>query len=308
MISIPVISTILLTAAIILLLGLTPERITDDMIKAVSPKQSLRDKVRTAQGRKKTRKLTEAFNHTRDAMTATGKGAQFTLVCSLSIALMICGVFFALLIDNIFLVPVLSVALALIPFVYARSAVRYYNKHIEEEIETALSVITTAYIRSDDIISAVRENISYLKPPVNGIFKAFLGEATTINADLKKALRRLKDKIDNGIWGEWIDTLIQCQDDRTLGDTLLPVVAKLTDVRIVNNELQTLLSEPRKEYFMMAAMVVGNIPLLYLLNKDWYATLMFSLPGKLMLAICGVVILITALLMAKYTKPIAYRR
>lgn len=135
-----------------------------------------------------------------------------------------------------------------------------------------------------------------------------MGEATAINADLKKALRRLKDKADNGIWGEWVDTLIKCQDDRTLNDTLLPVVAKLTDVRIVNNELQTLLAEPRKEYIMMAAMVVGNIPLLYLLNKDWYATLMFSLPGKIILAVCGVVILITALLMAKYTKPIVYRR
>lgn len=105
-----------------------------------------------------------------------------------------------------------------------------------------------------------------------------------------------------------METLIQCQDDRTLNDTLLPVVAKLADVRIVNNELKTMLAEPRKEYFTMVAMVVGNIPLLYMLNKDWYATLMFSLPGKIMLAVCGAVILITALLMAKYTKPIEYRR
>ena len=129
-----------------------------------------------------------------------------------------------------------------------------------------------------------------------------------INSNIKKALDKLKHKIDNKIFKEWVDTLIQCQDDRTLNDTLLPVVTKLTDVRLVNNELKTMLAEPKKEYFMMVAMVVGNIPLLYALNKDWYNTLMNTLIGKLVLALCGVVILITAMLMAKYTKPIEYRR
>ena len=96
------------------------------------------------------------------------------------------------------------------------------------------------------------------------------------------------------------------QDDRTLKDTLLPIVAKLTDVRIVNNELKTLLGEVKKEYWMMVCLVVCNIPLLYVLNKDWYDALMFTLPGKIVLAICGVVILITAVLMMKYTRPVEY--
>ena len=79
----------------------------------------------------------------------------------------------------------------------------------------------------------------------------------------------LKEKVDDEIFREWCDTLIQCQDDRTLKDTLQPVVSKLTDVRIVNSELKTMLSPARNEYWFMVALVVGNIPLLYLLNKDW---------------------------------------
>jgi hypothetical protein len=35
---------------------------------------------------------------------------------------------------------------------------------------------------------------------------------------------------------------------------------------------------------------------------------MFSVPGKIVLAICGVVILITAMFMMKYTKPIEYKK
>ena len=43
---IPLISSIFLIAATVLLLDLTPERITDDLLKIISPKQTLRDKVR----------------------------------------------------------------------------------------------------------------------------------------------------------------------------------------------------------------------------------------------------------------------
>ena len=45
-----------------------------------------------------------------------------------------------------------------------------------------------------------------------------------------------------------------------------------------------------------------------LLNTDWYRALMFTLPGKIVLAICALVILITAMLMMKYTRPIEYKR
>lgn len=218
------------------------------------------------------------------------------------------GGIFAVLIDNIFLVPILAIGLALIPIIYIKTTISYYDKHIVEEIETGLLIITTSYIRSDDILSAVKENITYLKPPVDNVFRAYLGDATAINSDVKHALRKLKDKIDNRIFQEWVDTVIQCQDDRTLKGSLLPVVAKLSDVSIVNNELKTMLYEPRKEYYMMVALVIGNIPLLYMLNKEWHNTLMNIIPGKIVLSISGAVILFTSLLMMKYTKPIEYRR
>ena len=308
MIVFPIMASLFLIVAVVLLLGLTPERITDDIMKIISPKQSLRDKIRLAQGKKKSNKISEELRHINDALIATGKGGQFATICAVSLTLLVCGAMSAILIDNIFLVPIFAIALAFIPFIYAKTTIGYYEKHIEQEMETALSVITTSYIRSDDIVSAFKENINYLKPPIAGIFKSFLGEATAISSDIKHSLYKLKESIDNQIFKEWVDTLIQCQDDRTLKDTLLPIVSKLTDVRIVNNELKTIISEPRKEYFMMVSLVIGNIPLLYMLNKDWYSTLMNTIPGKFVLALSGLVILVTALLMMKYTKPIEYRR
>ncbi len=299
---------LLLCGATVILLVRTPERITNDLMKFISPQQTLRDKVLIAKGKKKSKKLTAEILHIKEALDATGKGKQFALACAASILLLVAGCIVAVIIDNYFLIPVLAVAFASLPFFYVKSTIGVYDRHVKEEMETALSIITTSYIRSDDILGAVQENITYLKPPVRGIFQSFVGDAMMISSDLKTALRNLKEKIDDSIFEEWCDTLIACQDDRTLKDTLLPIVSKLTDVRIVNNELKTMLAEVKKEYWMMVCLVVGNIPLLYMLNENWYVSLMFSIPGKIVLAICGVVILITAMFMMKYTKPIEYKK
>ena len=299
---------LLLAVGAVLLLKLTPERITGDLMRFVSPKQTLRDKVLTRKGKKKSRKITVELRRIKDALEQTGKGNQFAVACAASLLLMIVGCVIAIMIDNPFLVPVFAIAFAMIPFIYAKRTVAYYDNHVKEELETALSIITTSYVRTDDIVSAVKENIQYLKPPVKDIFAGFVAETMMISSDVKQSIRHLKEKVNNSIFAEWCETLIACQDDRTLKDTLMPIVTKLTDVRIVNNEIKGMLSSARIEYYMMAGMVVGNIPLLYFLNKDWFNALMFTTLGKLVLAICGLVIIVTAVLMLRFTKQIEYRK
>lgn len=299
---------LLLAVGAVLLLKLTPERITGDLMRFVSPKQTLRDKVLTRKGKKKSRKITVELRRIKDALEQTGKGNQFAVACAASLLLMIVGCVIAIMIDNPFLVPVFAIAFAMIPFIYAKRTVAYYDNHVKEELETALSIITTSYVRTDDIVSAVKENIQYLKPPVKDIFAGFVAENMMISSDVKQSIRHLKEKVNNSIFAEWCETLIACQDDRTLKDTLMPIVTKLTDVRIVNNEIKGMLSSARIEYYMMAGMVVGNIPLLYFLNKDWFNALMFTTLGKLVLAICGLVIIVTAVFMLRFTKQIEYRK
>lgn len=303
-----IISSVLLIIAIVCFLKLTPEQVSVDVISIITPNDSLRDKARNMRGNKKKHPIYKKLIRMKTALAVTGKSKQFTLVCCAALVLFAGGAILSILINNIFLLPVLSIAFALLPFFYTTSTLGYYEKHTKEELETTLSIISTSYIRSDDIVSAVGENIAYIKPPLREVFQAFVGDATAVSSNTKRALMNLKDKIDDEIFDEWCDTLIQCQDDRTLKDTLQPVVAKLTDVRVVNNELRTMLSSVRNEYWMMVALVAGNIPLLYFLNREWFNTLMFTTPGKVVLGTCGMVILITALFMVKFTKPIAYKR
>jgi len=51
--------------------------------------------------------------------------------------------------------------------------------------------------------------------------------------------------MQDGIFREWVEALVRCQDDRTLKDTLQPIVSKLSDVRTVNTELAGVLRDAK---------------------------------------------------------------
>lgn len=303
-----IISFLLLAAAAVLLLNLTPEQINKDINEIFDKQQTLKEQALTARGKKRKSRIIVELEHIRRALQETGKEKQFSVACTLALLLMVAGCIVAIAIDNMFLIPVLAVAFALIPFAYLTRTIAIYETQVRGELETALSLITTSYIRNDNLVNAVNENLSQLKPPIKSIFESFLAEATVISPDIRQAIYHLKEKIKNSIYEEWCDALISCQNDRTIKDTLMPVVSKLTDVRLVNNALKTMLAEARREYWIMVMMVLGNVPLLYCLNKDWYNALMHTVFGKIVLAFCGVVIIFTAIRMNKITKPIEYKR
>lgn len=195
-----------------------------------------------------------------------------------------------------------------LPFWYVKLTANHYKRDITSELETALSVVTTAYLRTEDIVTAVEENITYLNPPVSKVFRDFLMQIKLVNPDVEAALKAMKARIDNEVFREWCDAVGDCQHDRNLKTTLTPIVAKLSDMRNVNAELEYMLAEPRKEFLMMVVFVVGNIPLMYLLNKDWYHVLMHTPLGQVILAITAAVIFVSAGFVVKLTRPIEYRR
>lgn len=300
------ITSLFLTVAIICFLNLTPEQITNDIVNMLSKRESIRDRIHSLRSGKKKKSLGQRLIYMKNALTAMGKGGSFAFIICSSLILFAAGAVVAVLINNVFLVPVFAAAFAVIPFIYVRNSMDAYDKHIKDEMETTLSIISTSYMRSDDIIGAVKENLTYIKPPLREHFSAFLNDATLIS-NTKQALKNLKKKVDDEIFHEWCDALLQCQDDSTIKDTLQPIVAKLTDVRIVNSELSSMMAAVRMEYYTMVGLVIGNIPLLYVLNKDWFHTLIFELPGKITLGVCGAVIFVTYLFMLKFTKPVEYK-
>jgi len=296
-------------AGVFLLLGLSPMEFTDSLFGFLTRKnKSIKAEITEATHRRKASFLRRELTEVQEILAITGRSSRFSLICAASLLCLTAGASLAILIGNVFLVPVMAAGMMFIPFWYIRLTATHYKKNIAAELETALSIITTAYLRSEDILTAVEESVQYLNPPVRSVFAGFLAQVKLIDPDLDAALNDMKPKIDNEVFHEWCAAIAACQYDRSLKTTLTPIVSKLSDMRIVNAELEYLVFEPRKEFIIMALLVVGNIPIMYFLNKDWYHTLMHTAVGQIILAVCAAAIFISAAFVIKLTKPIEYRR
>ena len=292
-----------------IILSLSPMEFTDSVFKNILNKpRSIKEEINEITKRKKVSYFRREVIEVQSILKLTGREGWFPMICAVSLFLFAIGSGIAIVLGNFFSVPVLGIGFMLLPFWYVRLTQTHFKRDIAAELETALSIITTAYLRNEDIVTAVEENIDYLNPPVLSVFKGFVYRIKMINPDIAAGLEDMKVQLENAVFREWCDALIACQIDRNLKTTLTPIVSKLSDMRVVNGELENMVFEPRKEFISMQLLVVGNIPLLYFLNKDWYNALMHTPLGQIILAICFAAIFISAAFVIKLTQPIEYRR
>ena len=241
-----------------------------------------------------------------EMLRSMGRAEKFTAVKQLSLLLFAVGAVLALLLNNIYMVPIFGIGFSLVPVWYLRSTAATYKKHLNEELEMSISIITTSYLRTEDLIKSVKENLPFINEPVKSTFSAFVSEAELINANLVSAINSMKMKVPNRVFHEWCNILIQCQSDRSMKQTLPTITQKFSDVRVVQSELEAMMQGPRREAITMVFLVIANIPLLYFLNQDWFHALLFTTPGKIALAICGAIILFSVSQIMKLSKPIEY--
>ncbi|MGL5434559.1 MAG: type II secretion system F family protein [Lachnospiraceae bacterium] len=295
---------------ILLLLNLSAFSFLEQVAGLFRPKKTtMRSRIEESRKGKQLKGIPLLLAETKEVLKLTGRSGLFHSLCILSIMLFLLGVLIALTMNNTYLVPALAVGFALLPFYFVKFTINGYKKHLNVELETSLSIITNSYLRgNNNIIDAISENLPYLNLPLAEVFREFLMQAKLINSNTVEGLERLKMGVDHSVFREWVDAVISCQEDHNLKSTLPPVIAKLSDLRVVSSELDMLLMEPVKEYVTMVVLLVGSIPLMYFLNPEWYETLMFTEFGKILLAICGAVIFISVAAVVKHSRPIEYQR
>lgn len=291
------------------ILGINLNSFTEDFVEPLTrDTQTMRSIIDRANHQEKVGFLRRELREVHTILTITGRADRFSGLCALSLVLFCAGACAALLLNNLMLVPVLAGGCFLLPLFYVRLTANDYKKALAAELETALSVVTTAYMRTENIQLAVEENLEYLGHPVQEVFRYFLTRVQHIDPDLEAALREIQSAISNEVWVEWCEAMGSCQTDRSLKSTLPPIVSKLSDMRIVNSELEQMVSAPRKEFITMAALVVLNIPLVGFINKDWFAALTNTIPGKTVIALCIGAIFVCLAFVVRLTQPIEYRR
>ena len=176
-----------------LLLHLKPVEFTDSLFAfLLRPKKGIRDKLKESSGRKKPGIFRREIGEAQAVLEMTGRGSHFSIVCAVSLGLFCLGGSLAILLGNFFLAPVLAVGFLFLPFWYVKLTASHYKRDVSAELETALSVITTAYLRTEDIVTAVEENITYLNPPVSKVFEHFLMQIRLVNPDVEAAIHTMR--------------------------------------------------------------------------------------------------------------------
>ena len=192
-----------------LTLKISPHALLDDILRKRQIKEpALNDRIKALTSKKQKKGLKKLIDETKHILKMTNKENLFMLIVILSIVLLMIGFFIVITLDNLFLMPVLAVGFSLLPFWYVQFTATKWKKGLNGELETALSVITTSYMRSENIITAIEENVNYINPPVQDVFYGFLTQTKLINSNIKMALEGLKPKIDSSVFHEWIDCLL----------------------------------------------------------------------------------------------------
>lgn len=274
-----------------------------------SKKRTVYQEAKAIQKKKNPGKLSKFFQDLRTAMMLEKRAyALGRLLMSLVFAFALGVIISIVFLKNLVMLPALVILLMAVPIIF--KVFKYYTKKLEvnSALESALSLVTTSYLQTNSVILSVKENINYINEPIRSIFMAFLHDSTFVFEDTKYALSRMKTKLDSTVFQEWVDTMIACVDDKDLKTTLIPVVHKLSDMRLIARELDTIIYSPLKEFVLVVVFYFLSIPLIFFLNKTWWNTIVYTSIGRIYIAVSIVVIIICMIGVISLTRPIEYKR
>lgn len=210
-------------------------------------------------------------------------------------------------IDNPLIAIVLVPVGFIIPFQLVKIRYRKYNKKLEEELETALSLITISYTRTTNLLQSVSECMDTLSPTVKPYFEDFYFEATSVSASLATALVNLKTKIENRTFQQWVDRVLVCLNDRSSIPSLQNYVNEFADNRAIQDELDAEVFSCKVEMYMMIGFVFFTPVLLYFLQKEAVGHLFHDTPGKIAVFVALLLVVVVFFAGNHIAKPVKFR-
>ncbi|WP_102050793.1 type II secretion system F family protein [Pygmaiobacter massiliensis] len=267
--------------------------------------KKLRQKVKAAKAKPRKGFAGSLVRDVQQILAVQGLQGAMVAVWGASVGLSICGIAVCSLFNNLFLVPVVVAVCAVTPFIVVKMRWQEQEKRMSEELEAALNSITTSYLRGNNtILSAVQENIPFIKPPVNQVFRLFVVQATLIDSRVENALLAMKQTVHNVIFYEWIDAVVRCQSDHNLKKTLPPILQKFSDARTIAAETEVIMAGPKRTYWIMLVAAVLSPAMVWFLNRDWGYVLFGTIFGKVLLALLFTVIVVTFFIAINAMQPV----
>lgn len=236
------------------------------------------------------------------------RSGRFPALCITAGLLLIIGILISGSLDNIYLMPVLGIGLSTLPFIYILLSSYGYKKRLIVELETCLSITTAEYNRSSDIIQAIQENVGYFHSPVKEVFQSFLGQVQMVNPNVPLALRNMKKGLNNEVFHEWIDAVILSENDPSQKSSLMTIVRKLSDIRIVTGDLNADLYSDLRDYIIIGVLLLFEPVIMWALNPEWGILFLTTTVGKITFAIDLVLFFYSLVQVVRLTRPVEYKR
>lgn len=281
------------------------------VINKIGPKKAkkdirLKDKIDILNNTVKPGFFKKQFVETSKCLEETGQGSKYKKIKMLSFVLAIVGGVVGFVLKNIILVPILIAIFASIPFIYVKSLSSKYRRQMAEDLESGLSLITTSYLRNENIVEAVRENIGNLPRSIRRTFEEFIFENEYITPNLNTALNNMKFKINHPIFHEWINALIQCSDNKDVKKILEPIINKFATLRTVQSDMDTAMASAKFEAIIMTVITIGIIPGIKLVNSEWYSILTETTQGKVAMCLAFIIVAFCGYKIVILSRPLEY--
>lgn len=129
----------LISAGLLALFGVRPGDFIDALFRSRRKAATLSDELNVLMGTPAKGFFNQDYE-LKQILKGTGRADRYEAVKRLSLILFAVGAVLALLINNVYMVPILGIGFSLAPIWYLRSTAASYKKHLNEELETANSI------------------------------------------------------------------------------------------------------------------------------------------------------------------------
>lgn len=247
-----------------------------------------------------------SFRESRQIYNIIGQPERYKRVLILCALFSVAGLVLGAFLHNFMLSIVLAVGLYFVPMWLTKFQLYRYQQYLSEELETALSLITTSYMRSGDLLHAVEENLSYIHEPLKTAFTIFSNNVRYVDSNVAAQIERLKESIENNLFAQWCDVLILCQDNHQQMAALPPIVNKFSILKEQQQANSTRMMLPLRQAVSMIILVLSFCPIMAMVNQDWYFNLTHTFFGQLSLVATAITVLITLNKAINLCQPISY--
>ena len=121
--------------------------------------ETAREFVDRINGHKRENFAVRSYRSAQSVYDTIGQSGRYQRVLNLSLLCGVAGAGAGLLLGNVLLAVALAVGLYFLPLWLTQFTLYRYQQFLSNELETALSLVTTSYTRNNDILASIEENL-----------------------------------------------------------------------------------------------------------------------------------------------------